>query len=132
MGGEARCPCPLRVCRNGRSFIREPTLTRLGRARLIVAEISVGHLLKLRRREFLHLASGAAAVPAVSPIAWAQTYPAGAVRLVVGFAAGGGQDISARLMGQWLSERLGETFFIENRPGAATRLRRDILPYSLS
>jgi tripartite-type tricarboxylate transporter receptor subunit TctC len=78
--------------------------------------------LKLRRREFLHLASGAAAVPAVSPIAWAQTYPAGAVRLVVGFAAGGGQDISARLMGQWLSERLGETFFIENRPGAATNV----------
>jgi tripartite-type tricarboxylate transporter receptor subunit TctC len=78
--------------------------------------------LKLRRREFLHLASGAAAVPAVSPIAWAQTYPAGPVRLVVGFAAGGGQDISARLMGQWLSERLGETFFIENRPGAATNV----------
>jgi tripartite-type tricarboxylate transporter receptor subunit TctC len=78
--------------------------------------------LKLRRREFLHLASGAAAVTAVSPIAWAQTYPAGPVRLVVGFAAGGGQDISARLMGQWLSKRLDETFFIENRPGAATNI----------
>jgi tripartite-type tricarboxylate transporter receptor subunit TctC len=73
---------------------------------------------KLSRRRFLHLASGAAVLPAVSQIAGAQTYPTRPVRIIVGFSAGGGVDIVARLMGQWLSERLGQAFVIENRPGA--------------
>ena len=70
------------------------------------------------RRQFLHLAAGAAALTAVSRFAWAQTYPSRPVRLVVGAPAGGGFDIVARLMGQWLSERLGQQFVVENRPGA--------------
>src|SRR6202790_4816088 len=71
------------------------------------------------RRTFLHLAAGAAAVPAISRIARAQTYPTRPVRITVGYAAGGSTDIAARLMGQWLSERLGQQFVIENRTGAA-------------
>ena len=74
--------------------------------------------MKLPRRRFLHLAAGAAALPAVSRFAWAQTYPTRPVRIIVGFAAGGADDIVARLIGQWLSERLGQTFVVENRPGA--------------
>ncbi len=74
--------------------------------------------MKLLRRQFLHLAAGAAALPVVSRIAWAQTYPSRPVRLIVGFAPGGGTDITARLIGQWLSERLGQPFIIENRSGA--------------
>jgi tripartite-type tricarboxylate transporter receptor subunit TctC len=70
------------------------------------------------RRKFLHLAAGAAAMPAISCIARADTYPSHPVRLVVGFAAGSTTDILARLMGQWLSQRLGQQFVIENRPGA--------------
>src|SRR5262245_35477863 len=73
--------------------------------------------MKLPRREFLHLVAGAAALPAVSRFAQAQTYPTRPVRIIVGFAAGGPADILARLMGQWLSERLGHPFVIENRPG---------------
>jgi len=71
------------------------------------------------RRHFLHLTAGAAVLPAVSHIARAQAYPTRPVRVIVGFAAGGGSDITARLMGQWLSERLGQQFVIENRPGAS-------------
>jgi tripartite-type tricarboxylate transporter receptor subunit TctC len=78
--------------------------------------------MKLPRRTFLHLAASAAALPAVSRIARAQTYPARPVRLVVGFAAGGGVDISARLIGQWLSERLGHQFVVDNRPGAGSNI----------
>jgi tripartite-type tricarboxylate transporter receptor subunit TctC len=73
----------------------------------------------LGRRQFLHLSAGAAALPAVSRIARAQTYPARPVHIIVGFPAGGNFDVVARLMGQWLSERLSQTFVIENRPGAA-------------
>src|SRR5215831_14551461 len=76
-------------------------------------------LMKLPRRKFLHLAAGAAALPAVSGIARAQTYPTRPVRLIVGFAPGGPTDILARLMGQWLSERLGQPFVVDNRPGAS-------------
>jgi tripartite-type tricarboxylate transporter receptor subunit TctC len=73
--------------------------------------------MKLPRRNFLHLAAGAAALPAVSRIAWAQTYPTRPVRIIVPFTPAGSTDIVARLMGQWLSERLGQQFVIENRPG---------------
>src|SRR5712692_3544564 len=78
--------------------------------------------MKLPRRQFLHLAAGAAALPAVSRMAWAQAYPSRPVRIVVGFAAGGGGDITARLIGQWLSERHGQSFVIENRPGAGSNI----------
>ena len=78
--------------------------------------------MKLPRRRFLHLAAGAAALPAVSRFARAQAYPSRPVRIVVGFAAGSSLDILARLMGQWLSERLGQPFVIENRPGAGTNI----------
>jgi tripartite-type tricarboxylate transporter receptor subunit TctC len=74
--------------------------------------------MKLPRRRFLHLAAGAAALPALSRVARAQAYPTRPVRLIVGFPAGGSFDIVARLIGQWLFERLGQPFVIENRPGA--------------
>jgi tripartite-type tricarboxylate transporter receptor subunit TctC len=76
----------------------------------------------MKRRKFLHLAAGAAALPAVSRFAWAQTYPTRPVRIIVGFAAGGATDIVARIMGQWLSERLGQQFVVENRTGAGTNI----------
>ena len=75
--------------------------------------------MKLPRRQFLRLAAGAAALPAVSQIARAQTYPSRPVRIMVGFAPGGPADILARLIGQWLSDHLGQPFIIENRPGAS-------------
>jgi tripartite-type tricarboxylate transporter receptor subunit TctC len=78
--------------------------------------------MKLARRQFLHLAAGAAALPALSRIASAQSYPTRPVRIVVGFTAGGSTDIGARLIGQWLQERLGQSFVIENRPGAGTNI----------
>ena len=74
--------------------------------------------MKLPRRNFLHLAAGAAALPVVSRVARAQTYPTRPVRIIVGFAPAGAGDIVARLIGQWLSERLGQPFVVENRPGA--------------
>jgi len=78
--------------------------------------------MKLPRRNFLHLAAGAAALSAMSRIAFAQAYPSRPVRLVVGFPAGGAGDIIARLIGQWLSEQLGQPFVIENRPGAGSNV----------
>ena len=83
--------------------------------------------MKLTRRNFLHLAAGAAALPAVSRFAWAQTYPTKPVRILVGFAPGGGVDIMARLIGQWLSERLGQPFVIENRPVAGTNITTQVV-----
>jgi tripartite-type tricarboxylate transporter receptor subunit TctC len=78
--------------------------------------------LKLPRRGFLHLAAGAAALPVASRIARAQAYPTKLARIIVPAPAGGGLDVLARLMGQWLSNRLGQPFIIENRPGAGTNL----------
>jgi tripartite-type tricarboxylate transporter receptor subunit TctC len=77
---------------------------------------------ELARRQFLHLAAGAVAFPAASRNAWAQTYPSRPVRIIVGFPAGGASDILARLIGQSLSERLGQPFVIENRPGAGNNI----------
>jgi tripartite-type tricarboxylate transporter receptor subunit TctC len=84
--------------------------------------IKEGHAMNLPRRQFLHLAAGAAALPTVSRIASAQTYPTRPVRFIVPAAAGNTSDILARLVGQWLSERLGQPFIVENRPGAGTNI----------
>jgi tripartite-type tricarboxylate transporter receptor subunit TctC len=86
--------------------------------------------MKLPRRSFLHLAICAAALPAASHIVRAQAYPTRPVRLVVGYAGGGGTDISARLIGQWLSERLGQQFIVENRPGAGTNIATDVVAHA--
>jgi tripartite-type tricarboxylate transporter receptor subunit TctC len=88
----------------------------------IASAIFEKNTMKLPRRQFLHLTAGAAALSAVSHFAWAQAYPTRPVRLVVGFPPGGGTDITARLIGQWLSERLGQQFVIENRPGAGSNI----------
>jgi tripartite-type tricarboxylate transporter receptor subunit TctC len=74
------------------------------------------------RRQFLHLAAGAAALPVASRLALAQAYPARPVRILVGFAAGGSFDIVARLIGQWLSDQLHQPVIVENRPGASSNL----------
>src|SRR5256885_1554138 len=78
--------------------------------------------MKFPRRQFLHLAAGAAALPVVSRVARAQTFPTRPVRIIVGFTAGGAFDITARLIGQWLSQQLGQQFITENRPGASTNI----------
>ena len=74
--------------------------------------------MKIKRREFLYLATGAAGLPAVSRTVAAENYPARSVRIIVGFAPGSTSDILARLMGQWLSVRFDQQFVVENRPGA--------------
>ena len=83
--------------------------------------------MKLPRRQFLHLAAGAAALPAVSRIAQAQAYPTRPVRIIVPFAAASAFDIMARLVGQWLSERLGQQFVVENRPGAGGNIGTEVV-----
>ena len=83
--------------------------------------------MKLPRRQFLHLAAGAAALPALSCVARAQAYPTRPVRVIVPFAPAGTTDIAARLMGQWLSEHLGQQFVIENRPGASTTIGTEVV-----
>ena len=86
--------------------------------------------MKLRRRQILHLTAGAVALPVVSCLAWAQSYPARPVRIVVGFPAGTSSDITARLIAQWLSERLGQQFVVENRPGAGTNIAADSIVHA--
>src|SRR5262245_26095306 len=78
--------------------------------------------MKLPRRRFLHLAAGAAALPAFSRVARAQGYPSRPVRIIVPFPPAGNNDLIARLIGRWLSERLGQQFIIDNRPGAGTNI----------
>jgi tripartite-type tricarboxylate transporter receptor subunit TctC len=82
------------------------------------------HMTKLSRRRFMHFAAAAAGLPTIATSAWAQTYPSRPVRVIVGQAAGSGSDTVARLIGQYLSERLGQQFVVENRPGAAGKHRR--------
>jgi tripartite-type tricarboxylate transporter receptor subunit TctC len=83
--------------------------------------------MKLPRRQFLQLVTSAAALPALSRIARAQTYPARPVRMIVGFPAGNASDIVARLMAQSLSERLGQQFVVENRPGAGGSIGTEVV-----
>ena len=87
--------------------------------------------MKLPRRTFLHLAASAAALPAVSRFAWAQAYPSRPVHLIVGFPASGLTDILARLLGPPLSERLGQQFIVEDRPGAGTNLATEAVVRAL-
>ena len=84
-------------------------------------------MMKLLRREFLRLTAGAAVFPAVSRIASAQSFPSRPVHIIVGAPPGGGTDITARLMGQWLSERLGQPFIIENRSGAGGNIATEMV-----
>src|SRR5213082_1224296 len=79
-------------------------------------------IMRFPRRKFLQLAAGAAVLPAVSTRARAQAYPSRPIRVIIGYAPGGSADLTARLMGQWLSERLGQPFVIENRPGGGTNI----------
>ena len=83
--------------------------------------------MKFPRRQFLHLVAGAATLPAVSRLAWAQAYPARPVRIIVGFPAGNASDIIVRLMAQSLSERLGQQFVVENRPGAGSTIGTEVV-----
>jgi tripartite-type tricarboxylate transporter receptor subunit TctC len=92
-----------------------------------VAALQGGNAVKLPRRNFLHLAAGAAALPAVARFAWAQVYPSRPVRVIVGFTPGSAPDIVARLVGQWLSERLGQQFLVENRPGAGSNIGTEVV-----
>jgi tripartite-type tricarboxylate transporter receptor subunit TctC len=86
--------------------------------------------MKASRRKFLHLAAGATTLPAVSRVARAQAYPTRPVHVIFGFPAGGGSDAIARLMGQWLSQRLGQSFVIENRPGNATNVATEAVVHA--
>jgi tripartite-type tricarboxylate transporter receptor subunit TctC len=83
--------------------------------------------MRLPRRNFLHLAAGAAALPFVSRISWAQAYPTRPIRLIVGFPPGGATDVVARIIGQWLSERFGQPVIVENRPGGGSNLAAQVV-----
>jgi tripartite-type tricarboxylate transporter receptor subunit TctC len=86
--------------------------------------------MKTSRRQFLRLAASAAALPAVPRPGWAQAYPSRPVRVIIGFPPGGSADISARLMAQWLSERLGQTFVVDSRPGASTNIATEAVVHA--
>src|SRR5262249_43524319 len=86
--------------------------------------------MKLRRRHFLQLALGAGAVPALSRLSRAQAYPTRPLRLIIGYPPGGSADITARLMGQWLSERLGQPVVVESRPGASTNIATEAVVHA--
>jgi len=86
--------------------------------------------MKLPRRQFLHLATGSAALAVAPRVAWAQAYPSRPVRLVIGYTPGGSADLTARLMAQWLSERLGQQFVVESRPGAGTNLATEAVVHA--
>src|SRR5262249_9231843 len=98
--------------------------------RIMVPCISGGIAMKLLRRQFLYLAAGVAALPAVSRIARAQAYPLRPVRIIAPTAPGGAPDILARLIGPWLSERLRQPFLIENRPGAGPHIRTHVVVHA--
>jgi tripartite-type tricarboxylate transporter receptor subunit TctC len=87
--------------------------------------------MKLPRRKFLHLAAGAAAFPVATRIAGAESYPSRPVHIIVGFPPGGATDVNARLIGQWLSERLGQSFIVENRPGAGSNIGTELVVHAL-
>src|SRR5438105_2310964 len=91
----------------------------------LIRRAAFDRAMTLPRRRFLQLAAGAVALPALSRIASAQAYPARPVRIILGFAPGGAADASARVIGQWLSERLGQQFVIENRTGAGGNIATD-------
>src|SRR3569833_857120 len=95
---------------------------RLCASRLAKIAAIMEERMTIHRRDFLQSTMGAAVLPATAHGAWAETYPARPVRSVVPVAPGGANDVTARLIGQWLSQRLGQQFFIENRPGAATNV----------
>src|SRR5215467_4569152 len=95
-----------------------------------IACIQGGKVMKFPRRGFLRLAAGAAALPAVSRLASAQSYPSRPVRLIIGYTPGGSADITARLIAQWLSERLGQQFVVESRPGAGTNLATEAVVHA--
>jgi tripartite-type tricarboxylate transporter receptor subunit TctC len=90
----------------------------------------LGEIMKLRRRQFLHLAAAVAALPTVSRMAGAQNYPARPLRLILGYPPGGSADITARLIGQWLSDRLGQPVIIESRPGAGTNIATEAVVHA--
>jgi len=117
MPHDGATPAAGEECDDKSTFVR-------GAFRLVgrCSKLVEGITMKLPRRQFLRLAAGAAALPAASRIAWAQTYPWRPVRILVGFTAGGAFDIVARLMGQWLSEQFSQPFVVENRPGASTNI----------
>src|SRR3984893_11024269 len=86
--------------------------------------------MKLPRRQFLHLAAGVAALPALSRTAASQAYPSQSVRLIIGYSPGGSADMTARLLGHWLSERLGQSVIVESRPGGGTNIATEAVVHA--